>query len=126
MKKWLIEKKDWDGERKKFIERWKRWIWLELYISIISYVLTVLRLYETRMLLHLRHLEINSTKLLAGDQSRLQYIGRQIGHEWFNGTNTHFVFVLFIIKKKCQHTNLAWSRLKKRTGGTKLCTKHCM
>ena len=87
-------------------------------------MLTVLRLYETRMLLHLRHLEINSTKLLAGDHSRVQYIGRQIGHEWFNGTNTHFVFVLFIIKKKCQHTNLSWSRLKKRTGGTKLCTKH--
>ena len=51
------------------------------------------------MLLHLRHLEINSTKLLAGDQSRLQYIGRQIGHEWFNGTNTRFVFILFITKK---------------------------
>ena len=62
-------------------------------------MLTVLRLYETRMLLHLRHLEINSTKLLAGDHSRVQYIGRQVGHEWFNGTNTHFVFVLFIIKK---------------------------
>ena len=53
------------------------------------------------MLLHLRHLEINSTKLLAGDHSRIQYMGRQIGHEWFNGTNTHFVFIIsFLLSKK--------------------------
>ena len=70
------------------------------------------------MLLHLRHLEINSTQLLAGDHSRIQYMGRQIGHEWVNGTNTHFVFIIsfFIIKKMCQHINLDWSRQQKTDG----------
>ena len=50
-------------------------------------------------MLHLRHLEINSNKLLAGDRSTIHYICGQIGHEWLNGTNTHLFLLFFIIIK---------------------------
>ena len=57
----------------------------------------MLRLYGTRMF-HLRHLEINSNKLFAGDRSTIHHIYWRIGHEWLGGTNRHsFFFIVFFI-----------------------------